>query len=77
MFYDYLTGLPNKTFLIQKMGEVCTRARTQASYVSIILLDLNGLKLINDSMGFEIGDRTLREVANRLSHQIQPPKWLA
>jgi|TARA_A100001391_G_scaffold205468_1_gene207770 diguanylate cyclase (GGDEF)-like protein len=77
IFYDYLTGLPNKTFLIQKMGEVCTRARTQASYVSIILLDLNGLKLINDSMGFEIGDRTLREVANRLSHQIQPPKWLA
>ncbi|MAL00614.1 MAG: hypothetical protein CL536_00425 [Alcaligenaceae bacterium] len=77
IFYDYLTGLPNKASLIEKLDDVCKRARAQASCASIILLDLNGLKLINDSMGFEVGDRILREVANRLAGSIQAPQWLA
>ena len=77
IYYDYLTGLPNKSSLIRKLEEECALARAQASSLSIILFDLNGLKLINDSMGFEVGDRILREVANRLSRELPSPHWLA
>ncbi|MGA0583507.1 MAG: diguanylate cyclase domain-containing protein, partial [Castellaniella sp.] len=70
--HDPLTGLPNRRMLEQTLQDACTRARTEKSSVSVVFLDLDGIKLINDSMGHRIGDAVLMEASDRLLSGVQP-----
>lgn len=63
--FDDLTGLPNRRFLQEKIGELCTTKNT-VSFHALMLLDLDNFKDINDSFGHSIGDDLLKQVAHRI-----------
>ena len=57
--HDPLTGLPNRTVFMERLEHAVARARRRETPVSVLFLDLDGFKTINDSMGHEAGDETL------------------
>lgn len=75
--HDHLTGLPNKRTLILTLEQLCAECRQTGESVGLVLLDLNGLKLINDSIGLETGDQVLKEVARRIRLAVDPQYLVA
>lgn len=67
--YDPLTGLPNRVLLRTKIEEACARGEN----VTVLLLDLDGFKDVNDTLGHEAGDLLLSAAAARISAVIDPP----
>jgi len=70
-FYDDLTGLPNRRLLLEKMESAFERSKRRESEVSILLIDLNEFKPVNDNYGHEAGDAVLVEVAQRLRDAVR------
>ena len=68
--HDFLTGLPNKRYLIQAIDQAHKSCREEGENIALILLDLNGLKLINDSLGLHVGDQVLKEVSCRIRQTV-------
>ncbi len=64
---DALTGLINRRRMSETLCEAVRQARRSGAAVALLLLDLDHFKQLNDSLGQEIGDRVLLEVAHRLS----------
>lgn len=64
--HDPLTGLANRTLLLERMGAALARAERLSTYVGVLLLDLDRFKRVNDSLGHACGDELLRTVAARL-----------
>jgi diguanylate cyclase (GGDEF)-like protein len=69
---DSMTGLPNTRFMRTHLTRELARAGRMKSEVSMIVLDLNGFKAINDHHGHHVGDRALREVAHVLRATVRP-----
>jgi diguanylate cyclase (GGDEF)-like protein/putative nucleotidyltransferase with HDIG domain len=69
---DPLTGLPNTRFMFMHLTRELARARRLSSEVSLIVMDLNDFKDINDTYGHHVGDRALREVSKVLRTVIRP-----
>lgn len=64
--HDALTGLPNRTLLMDRLSHGIARARRDHTQVGLLLLDLDHFKHINDSLGHFVGDALLEEVSKRL-----------
>jgi diguanylate cyclase (GGDEF)-like protein len=64
--HDTLTGLPNRAVLIDRMEQAMAHARSHGQSMTVVLLDLDGLKHINDGFGHGVGDRVLQMIARRL-----------
>ena len=64
--YDQLTNLPNRYYMQSYIGSAFARAKRGHSKVSLLFLDLNNFKDINDTLGHGIGDELLKQVANRI-----------
>jgi diguanylate cyclase (GGDEF)-like protein/putative nucleotidyltransferase with HDIG domain len=69
---DPLTGLPNTRFMFMHLSRELARAQRLESEVSMLVLDLNDFKDINDTYGHQTGDHALREVAQVLRTVIRP-----
>ena len=65
--HDFLTDLPNRVLLNDRLSQCIVAAERHGRRLSILFLDLDGFKLINDSLGHSIGDELLKEVAQRLT----------
>jgi diguanylate cyclase len=70
-YYDTLTELPNRTMLKSHLKKVLARANRKEHEVTIMFMDLDGFKGVNDSLGHDVGDALLKEVANRLSESVR------
>jgi len=65
-YHDGLTGLPNRTMLMDRLGQALSQAQRLDQQVAVLFLDLDRFKPINDSLGHLVGDQLLREIARRL-----------
>ena len=74
---DALTGLANRPMLLERLGDAIGLARVDATPVALVLTDLDGFKLVNDSMGHGEGDRLLVAVAARLAGIVRPGDLVA
>ncbi len=70
-YFDPLTGLPNRSQMHERLDQMVISARQNNTHISVLFLDLDRFKPINDSMGHPAGDRVLKEVASRLQNCIK------
>ncbi|MDD5057552.1 MAG: EAL domain-containing protein [Sideroxydans sp.] len=70
-YYDVLTGLPNRTLLRDRLGQLLAAAHRDKQQFAILFLDLDRFKYINDSMGHSVGDRLLQSVAQRIQENVR------
>ena len=68
-FHDDLTSLPNRLMLNQRLNQAISRHRRAGSQLAILFMGLDRFKVINDSLGHEVGDLLLCQVADRLRAQ--------
>jgi len=69
--YDRLTGLPNRTLLLDRVQQALARARRSGGLFSLMFLDCDRFKLINDGLGHDVGDALLCEIAARLTKELR------
>jgi len=76
-YHDSLTGLPNRALLQEHLELALARARRAGTGVALLYLDLDGFKLVNDSLGHPAGDELLCHVSLRLSQRRRDADLLA
>ena len=76
-FHDLLTGLPNRSQLLENLDHALKLAKRQNHQVAVLFLDLDRFKYVNDSLGHHIGDELLKLVAHRVKACLRPTDTLA
>jgi diguanylate cyclase (GGDEF)-like protein/PAS domain S-box-containing protein len=71
--HDFLTGLPNRLLLNDRIGQAIGLAERHKHLVAVLFLDLDGFKHINDSLGHPAGDKLLQSVSGRLMDCVRAP----
>jgi diguanylate cyclase (GGDEF)-like protein/PAS domain S-box-containing protein len=75
--HDALTGLPNRTLFMDRLGHALAHLRRRASSAAILFLDLDRFKLVNESLGHEVGDELLAAAAPRLKQMLRASDTVA
>jgi len=76
--HDALTGLPNRAHFMKRLDLALRRSRENSKYrVSVLFIDLDRFKFVNDSLGHFIGDELLCAIAGRLHGSMRPPDMVA
>jgi len=70
--HDPLTGLPNRTLLLDRLTVALARGQRHGGSVAVLFCDLDHFKVVNDSLGHGQGDRVIVEVARRLQSELRP-----
>lgn len=75
--HDALTGLPNRDWFVERLGDSLLRAKQAHTMTAVCVLDVDRFKLINDGYGREVGDRLLAAVGDRLQRAVRPADVVA
>ena len=70
--HDPLTGLPNRVLFVEFLTLALARARRQRNATAVLFLDLDRFKVVNDSLGHDVGDALLVEMSRRLKDALRP-----
>ncbi|MEV0173665.1 aminotransferase class I/II-fold pyridoxal phosphate-dependent enzyme [Streptomyces sp. NPDC050803] len=70
-FHDSLTGLPNRTLLLERIERALLRGRRESALTCLLFIDLDDFKQVNDMLGHSAGDHLLMAVGDRLSHTLR------
>jgi diguanylate cyclase (GGDEF)-like protein/PAS domain S-box-containing protein len=76
-FYDSLTALPNRSLLHDRLGQAVAGAHRNRRNGAVLFIDLDNFKDINDTLGHEVGDNLLRQVAQRMLETMREADTLA
>jgi diguanylate cyclase (GGDEF)-like protein/PAS domain S-box-containing protein len=76
-FHDRLTDLANRALFRDRLDQALARSLRSREVLAVLLIDLDGFKQVNDSLGHDAGDDLLQQVANRLSDVTRPSDTLA
>ncbi len=76
-FYDALTGLPNRRLLLDRLAQATAAVARSGQLGALLFLDLDHFKLVNDTMGHEVGDLLLQQVAQRLKACVRDADTVA
>ncbi|HEX4036731.1 MAG TPA: EAL domain-containing protein [Acidobacteriaceae bacterium] len=74
---DDMTGLPNRRLLSDRLSQTLAKARREQRMVALLYMDIDGFKLVNDSLGHSVGDMLLSQVAQRLRSRFRDSDTLA
>jgi len=75
--HDLLTGLPNRRLFLDRLEQEIKHAQRGGLLLAVLFMDLDGFKDVNDSLGHEVGDRLLSEVAERLTDCVRADDTVA
>ncbi|AMV71224.1 EAL domain-containing protein [Desulfuromonas carbonis] len=75
--HDMLTGLPNRTFFLDRLHHALALAKRGKYPLAVLFLDLDRFKIINDTLGHAVGDKLLQEVARRLQVNVRESDTVA
>lgn len=75
--HDVLTELPNRHLLMDRLHQAIEQSRRHNKQIGILFMDLNRFKQVNDSLGHDIGDLLLKEVAHRLKGKVRETDTVA
>lgn len=70
--FDSLTGLPNRSMFLDRLWHTIAEAEIERSHTAVVFIDLDGFKLVNDTLGHGAGDQLLLQVAQRLLQHSRP-----
>ena len=76
-YQDSLTGLPNRLLLADRLGQSIEQAKRGHTKVALLFIDLDNFKVVNDSLGHNVGDTLLRLVAERLQSSLRKGDTIA
>jgi diguanylate cyclase (GGDEF)-like protein/PAS domain S-box-containing protein len=76
-FHDSLTDLPNRALFLDRLGHALERLSRSPSTIAVLFIDLDGFKLVNDSLGHGAGDRLLTTIGARLTSGLRPADTVA
>jgi len=75
--HDFLTGLPNRRLLLDRLERALRMSRRQNTYLAVLFLDLDNFKWLNDNHGHDAGDKLLKEVSSRLQSELRDSDTVA
>ncbi|MEI6147159.1 MAG: EAL domain-containing protein [Methylococcales bacterium] len=76
-FYDPLTHIPNRRLLLARLKQAFASSTRSNKRGAVVFLDIDHFKILNDTLGHDVGDLLLKEVANRLAHCIRESDTIA
>ena len=71
-FHDSLTGLPNRALFLDNLEQISARPDQDLVSTAVLFMDLDNFKIINESLGHELGDRLLVQAGRRISECLRP-----
>lgn len=76
-FHDFLTDLPNRRFLDDRLHMELKFAKANKTKLAVMFIDLDNFKFINDTLGHDIGDKVIQEVARKLNQYVSANDFVA